>query len=374
MAMTSGQQQQFNNGNGRLQQYLNNRMGSSSSMTSPGSISISTTPGNGGGSIHDGNSPGGHQLYSSSCGNNGNNNPVLLQSHQSHMGGGPGSGHHHPIPRMPPSQHIHDHLMSSCNNSGSGGGSGKPHPLLSSSPGSGRYGPSPGCTSNGSNGGNSNGYFIDISSGYHGDCDDDRTPPTPMWPGSLSLSPPSARGGGMCGSRGSPPLRGHGIGPGGPGGLGYKSDRSRQTSLDEGRHGGGGLCGGSRNMRCHSDSAQMLVSPGCGGGGGVAGNSNGGDEFSLDLKKVSFFVHVFVDAVMTFFILLLIYLLRCIMCHISRAHALCTCPLPGSRCPPLNWSGRAFDLFVGLEGLSSVVMCSCVLSLLLIFGTGIQRT
>lgn len=134
----------------------------------------------------------------------------------------------------------------------------------------------------------STGAYYDLPIGYHGERDDDRGQPNPMWAAALSLplSPPSARG--CAGPRGSPPLRGmpgsvmacHG-GPGGAGGLGYK-DRSRQASLDEGRLGcgGGGSGGGARTMRCNSDSGQMLVTAGTGCGAG------GGDEFSLDLKKV----------------------------------------------------------------------------------------
>lgn len=226
-------------------------------------------------------SPGAHQLFA--AGSAGPTPPP--PPHHGHMGGGGGPpGHHHHAPRMPPSQHMHlsappdqQHMV--------GGGSGvKPHPLASS-PGRGPspYGSSPGNT-----------FYVDVSPAYHVDCDDDRTPHTPMWPASSSLSPPSVRSGGNgnAGMRSSPPLRGmpggvlgcHGChgGPGGPGGLGYK-DRARQSSLDEGRMsstaGGGGGCG-VRNMRCNSDGGQMTVSqnPGCGG--------NNGDEFSLDLKKV----------------------------------------------------------------------------------------
>lgn len=245
--------------------------------------------------MHSGNSPGAHQPYASGCSNNNNNNKG--PPHHSHVASVSGTGgHHRPVPRMPTSQRMYEQQISSAGLGSSSGGrvNGKPHLLSNSSPGP--YGSSPGpatCSGRAA-------YFMDISPGYYGDCDDDRTPPTPMWPASISISPPSARSGGML--RSSPPLRGmsgngllntipngmigcHGAGvhPGGPGGLGYKSDRARQSSFDEGRLGGGvmpsGGGGGTRSMRCNSDSAQVLVSPGCGSG-------HGGDEFSLDLKKV----------------------------------------------------------------------------------------
>lgn len=216
-------------------------------------------------------SAGAHPMYPSAS--------PGMAVHRSHMGSGCGSAGHHPISRAPP-QHMHNGdmlpppMLSSSISVGN-----QPHPL--SSPIYGSSAPV---------GGGGSSYFIDASPGYHGDGDDTRTPPTPMWASSLSLSPPSAAGGSGGGGRGSPPLHGIpglGVTAGGPpGGLGYK-ERSRQGSLDEGRllgGGAGGGCGGSRNVRCNSDSAQMLVSPGPGGGGG----GNGGDEFSLDLKKVKF--------------------------------------------------------------------------------------
>lgn len=209
-----------------------------------------------------------HPMYGSSS-SSGNGNGGMPQHHYGSGGGsaGPHHGHHH----------LHHHMD---NNVGNGGG-GKPHPLASPLGAPAPYGSA-------SPGGGPNGYFVDASpGGYHpGDRDDTRTPPTPMWAAaSLSLSPPSARGGGM---RGSPPMRGMPGGcAGGPGGLGYK-DRSRQMSLDEGRLlGGGGCGGGARMMRSSSDSAsQVLMSsphagPECSGNGG-----NSGHEFSLDLKKV----------------------------------------------------------------------------------------
>lgn len=223
-------------------------------------------------------SPGTHQLYAAASAGCNGPTPPPPSSHHAHMGSaGPAGGHHHTAQRMPPAQ-----LMASNPGMTSNGAGVKPHPL-GGSPG---QGPSAYVSSS------ANPYYVDLSPGYHGECDEDRTPPTPMWPSSSSLSPPSARGGGGAGMRSSPPLRGvsgsamgcHG-GAGGGGGLGYK-DRSRQASLDEGRvgngggGGGGGGCG-ARSMRCNSDGAQMLVSS-----GSSCGNNNSGDEFSLDLKKV----------------------------------------------------------------------------------------
>lgn len=242
---------------------------------------------NGSSRMHAGNAVhlrprGTHQLYgsaSSGCNGSPSAPPPPPPQHHGHVGGGPGTGgHHHPAPRMPGSQH----LASTPALAGNGGGGIKPHPLAGS-PG---QGPAPYLASQGS------GYYLEFNPAFNVDCEDDRTPPASMWPTSSSLSPPSASNGtsgGNAGMRGSPPLRGMtgGVvgcnsGPGGPGGLGYK-DRARQTSLDEGRLGGGAGSGnscGARSMRCNSDGAQILVSPGpsCGG--------SNGDEFSLDLKKV----------------------------------------------------------------------------------------
>eukprot|EP00903_Cladosiphon_okamuranus_P021478 g19745.t1 len=221
-----------------------------------------------------------HPMYASSS-SSGNGGAGSMPQH--HYGSGGSVGHHHPH------HHIHHHHLTNSNGGGhhldnNGGGNGKPHPLATTPYGSATPAGGP------------NGYFVDASPGcYHpGDRDDTRTPPTPMWAAaSLSLSPPSARGGG---TRGSPPMRGMPGGcAGGPGGLGYK-DRSRQMSLDEGRLlGGGGACGsgGARMMRSSSDSAsQILMSsphphPHPHQGGPECSGGNNGHEFSLDLKKVS---------------------------------------------------------------------------------------
>lgn len=258
-----------------------------SSSSSVGGGSSSAGPTSGGGS----SSAGAHPLYGSAppgCsssnggGGGGGRGPYI---------GGGGSGHLSAGQQRLPPSHMHggdmppaSALLGSGGGSGGGGvgvpggGGSKPHPLAS---------PLGGPTPYGTSSPRGNPYFVDVSPGYHGDRDDTCTPPSQMWPGSLSLSPPTARGGGL---RGSPPLHGmsggvlgcHGGGGGGGGGvLGYK-ERTRQASLDEGRlsGGGGGGGGGARTMRCNSDGAQMMVSSGpeCGG--------SGGHEFSLDLKKV----------------------------------------------------------------------------------------
>lgn len=223
---------------------------------SPGTGSGPVGVGGGGSS-----SAGAHQMYTSSSTSSAS---AHLQQQQQQHRSLAGSGHH-----LAPRMRLHDGDVASRGGGGAPGlGGGKPHPSPLDGPTS--YGSSPGA----------GGYFLDASAGgggggacYHGDRDDERTAMSPMW-GSPPLRGMSG-GAGMMGGSAC-----HGA-PGGTGGLGYK-DRARQSSLDEGRLGGGSGCGGARSMRCNSDSAQMLVSPGCGGGGG-----GGGDEFSLDLKKVT---------------------------------------------------------------------------------------
>ncbi|CAM9600429.1 unnamed protein product [Ectocarpus sp. 4 AP-2014] len=213
-----------------------------------------------------------HPMYTSSS--NGSNKNSMQQQQQQFGGSNGGSGGHHHL------HHLHRNGYHAHMDNG------KPHPLASPLGGPASYAPpssssSPGC----------NGYFVDVSPGYHGDHDDTRTPPAPMWAAAASVSPPRGHVG-SGGMRGSPPLRGMPGGCAGAGGLGYKDVRTRQMSLDDARlqheNIGGAGSGGARAGRCNSDSSsQILMAASSPHSAGPECSGNGGHEFSLDLKKVS---------------------------------------------------------------------------------------
>ncbi|CAM9946367.1 unnamed protein product, partial [Choristocarpus tenellus] len=117
------------------------------------------------------------------------------------------------------------------------------------------------------------GYYVKLSSGnYHNsNSNSEQSPSTPVFLSSSSGA--SLCSSSLCGLDCSGAGR---VGPGGAGELGY-ADRGRCSSAAE----EGVMHLRVMGQRVHSRDGGSLTSPGSRGGG------NGGDEFSLDLKKVA---------------------------------------------------------------------------------------